>query len=273
MAPSSHTRTRLQPCVQRGACDTGAPPWDFDFFLERFPERNVPIDGLFSGRREPLGEAIAALRASSATSRPHVRNVLLPDYLPELCREFRPPSFAQPNWLKSRALADYSGGSWRTWIELFLSAEGTRFPFVHIDPYYTHAWSVQLSGAKHFWLWKPQPEQFARVAMGELPRKHPAAITADTDLSRIFADRAPTRITLEAGDRLFIPAGWWHTTESIQESVTLGGNFVNQSNWREFRILYDARNPPHSARQALVRRAARHLAPRYLRFREQRSSS
>ncbi len=75
----------------------------------------------------------------------------------------------------------------------------------------------------------------------------------------------PLRVVLHPGETLFIPAGWWHTTETFEESVTVGGNFVDRSNWSEFQLLFDARNPPHSRRQGAVRRLAGIFAPRYLR--------
>lgn len=43
---------------------------------------------------------------------------------------------------------------------------------------------------------------------------------------------SPAIIDLQPGELLFIPANYWHTTKtvSVQPSVTVGGNFVNESN-------------------------------------------
>jgi len=38
-------------------------------------------------------------------------------------------------------------------------------------------------------------------------------------------------ITLRAGDILYVPNGWWHTTETVQHSVMLTANFYTKWDW------------------------------------------
>ncbi len=244
--------------------------WDLDFFLSHYGKQRVPIDGLQSGKSETLEDYIAQLRSANRSSSDgalYMRNLLLFERFPELRADFAMPWIAHPNWLQSKILGDFSGGSWRYWVELFLSGPGSRFPFVHIDPYYTHAWSLQVWGKKRFWLWPPSEGQFRKVLSGSLARQSPKPILASTKFEEFFSDRPAQSVVLSAGDLLFLPAGWWHTTETEEESVTLGGNFVEASNWRDFEALYRSRNPPHSAKQRLQRRLASLAAPLYFRYR------
>lgn len=243
--------------------------WDLDFFARRYSEHRVPIDGLRSGVHQSLGDYVAQIRSPDAASEecaPYMRNLMLFESFPELRSDFEMPWLADPNWLQSKVLGDFSGGSWRYWVELFLSGAGTRFPFVHTDPYCTHAWSLQLSGSKRFWLWPPVESQLERLCDGSLPRENPTLITRDTRLEDFVPGVLARSVVLHPGEMLFLPAGWWHTTETHEESVTLGGNFVEASNWKDFERLYRARNRAHSFGQIVNRRLASVAAPMFFRY-------
>lgn len=240
--------------------------WDLDFFASHYGSHRVPIDGLRSGKVDTLSTYIKELRSAESRAL-YMRNLQIFEHFPELRTDFEMPWIADPNWLQSPLLGDFSGGSWRYWVELFLSGPGSRFPFVHIDPYYTHAWSLQISGSKRFWLWPPFKNQFANVRDGKLSREAPQSITATTRLEGFFSDTKASSVILQPGELLFIPAGWWHTTETDVESATLGGNFVEASNWQDFKALYLARNAAHSLRQSLKRRLSATSAPPLLRLR------
>lgn len=275
--PSSITREKYErdflvprePLVLRGAVREmpAVGKWNVDFFAQRYAARRVPVDGSGSGKEMRLDEYVRWLRTSAGDSDDgalYMRNLQIFEHFPELKRDFKMPWIAQPNWLQSPVLGDFSGGSWRFWVELFLSGAGSRFPFVHMDPYYTHAWSVQLSGRKRFYLWPPEREQHAKLLRGEIKRQDPTPIGAETELAKIILDRPCYQVELGEGDLLFIPAGWWHTTETQEASVTLGGNFVEASNWHEFRKLYLARNPAHTHWQAVSRRISSAITPTLL---------
>ena len=250
--------------------------WDLDFFLTHYGNKRVPIDGLQSGTSDTLAHYIGQLRSGnhgSSDGALYMRNLLLFERFPELRADFTMPWIATPNWLQSKVLGDFSGGSWRYWVELFLSGPGSRFPFVHIDPYYTHAWSLQVSGKKRFWLWPPGEGQLGNLLDGSLVRQSPKPISASTKFEEFFSDRAAQSVVLSAGDLLFLPAGWWHTTETYEESVTLGGNFVEASNWCDFEALYRLRNPVHTLRQRLHRRLTSIAAPLYFRYARHQTES
>lgn len=258
-----------KPLVLRAAMRTmpAVEKWSVDFFAKHYPAYRVPVDGRMSGREMRLDAYVESLQQCATDQEAgvlYMRNLLIFEHFPELKCDFEMPWIAQPNWLQSRVLGDFSGGSWKFWVELFLSGAGSRFPFVHIDPYYTHAWSVQLSGRKRFYLWPPSPNQHAKLLRGELQRQDPTPIDASTKLAEIIQGRPCYQVDLEAGDLAFLPAGWWHTTETHEASVTLGGNFVEASNWQDFRSCYLARNPAHTKWQAASRKLSSFLAPKLL---------
>ena len=242
--------------------------WSIEFFGEHYGEHQVPIDGRRSGRTMRLEDYVNTLHHSSVHNAAlYMRNFLVFEHFPELKKDFEMPWITRPNWLESRALGDFSGGAWRCWVELFLSGKGSKFPFVHIDPYYTHAWSIQLTGRKHFYLWAPIPNQHNDLLQHRIERIAPSHIGPTTHLPSLLSNRQCFELVLCEGDLAFIPAGWWHTTSTNENSVTLGGNFVEASNWLEFKSLYQQRNPPHSLRQTIARTTTSIIAPRLLPFR------
>lgn len=83
---------------------------------------------------------------------------------------------------------------------------------------------AQISGRKRVWLVPPSASHAMypsrkydyRSTLSEVepntwdPKRHP-----------LFANVNPTEITLEAGEMLFIPRGWWHRVQSLTPSISI----------------------------------------------------
>ena len=157
---------------------------------------------------------------------PYIRNVFLSDYCPALLEDVQVPSIAQPNWLLHPMLAPSLRTEWLNWFELFLSPPGMRFPHVHVDRDHTHAWLLQVFGRKKVWMW---PNEAGRTR-----KPNDLDVSPSDVLDTFFPGYEPTVGVIEPGDLVFIPEGWWHTAESQSASITLSGNWVEQSNWEAF---------------------------------------
>jgi hypothetical protein len=96
----------------------------------------------------------------------------------------------------------------------------------------------QVLGTKTLYLWPPLRGQIL-LYLGRqlLPIVGSTRVTDQSDLTKLMAHSAPISIILNPGDLGFIPAGWWHTTETTELSITVSGNFMNSSNWKEFLVL------------------------------------
>jgi hypothetical protein len=150
---------------------------------------------------------------------------------PELRAEEWIPPLARPNWFERWELRGLVPDLWSRWVEILIGAAGMGYPSVHFDSFMTHAWARQMHGTKRFRLWPPfagQPSHLSHEF-----RTHVLAAQG-RDVKTLLGHSLPSEIVLNAGDILFIPAGWWHLTEILATSVTLSGNFVNDSNWRDF---------------------------------------
>ena len=104
---------------------------------------------------------------------------------------------------------------------LFMGPSGTR-TLPHTDLFATHAWLAQIRGEKQIIIYDPAEIQRAIA-------------------EKCMMDFAWT-VTLRPGDFLVIPGGVYHEATSLSPSMTLSFNFVDETNWDNFRaaIVADA---------------------------------
>lgn len=222
-----------RPVLLRGAAAAwpAVGRWTPDFFREHFGDKTITVDSDDgqSLREFNFGEYIQIATDGTTPGRrlPYIRNLWLADYFPTLQDDILDCPFMTPNWFQVSPLRDIvsesSGGHWPRWLEFFFNAPGRRFPFVHIDTCNTHAWCAQIFGRKRFWLWEAAPARNGA--------RYPCL---RGDLATFFPDAVAHTGVASAGDIVFVPAAWYHTTESETVSITVSGNFINDSNWDDF---------------------------------------
>ncbi|KAH8072063.1 cupin-like domain-containing protein [Aureococcus anophagefferens] len=88
---------------------------------------------------------------------------------------------------------------------------GAEIPRVDAASLAPGEYSLQIQGSKEFTLFPPDDARYLYLA-------------------------ARSTVTIGPGDALFVPDGWWHTARCVSEapSVTLGGNYVDASNYDAF---------------------------------------
>ncbi len=202
--------------------------WSLELLSRRFGTRTIPVS---LGRQTPKPTRLAPFLEQVANARPganvaYLRNIFLSEHFPELLRDVRWPKLASPNWLRHQLLSPYfSRENAHRWFELFISAPFTSFPSAHVDRHHTHAWLLQVHGQKNVYIW---PKNAADPSRGN------AELRKGQDIARVFPRLHSAQYTLQPGDLLFIPSDTWHAAESASVSITLSGNWVNDTNWSEF---------------------------------------
>jgi Cupin-like domain len=153
---------------------------------------------------------------------------------PELREDFSHFSFLENSFLQLR-------GDLQTWYNenfgwLFFGPEGTVTP-LHVDHFMTHAWLAQFAGRKRVLLFSPQDA-------GRIPGLTPPDVllsdlflqeedrTAHTGAESSATGEAQTyEAVINPGEMIFIPSGWAHTVTSLEPSITMSFDVVNEQNF------------------------------------------
>jgi Cupin-like domain len=123
---------------------------------------------------------------------------------------------------------------------LFISARGARTR-LHKDPWCSDAILCQMFGRKDFVMYAPS----------QAPCLMNGGKTVDIEAPDLqtfpdFPKLCPTvRDTLEPGEIVFVPAGWFHHFNSVSDSISLTWNFVHVCRLREF-VSYLVSGPGES---------------------------
>ena len=134
------------------------------------------------------------------TAYPAVAPIVAGDHLAELARRENLESAAEVDLQRERKYVLWGG-----------AGAGSRW---HVDPYGTDAWNALLSGRKR---WAFYPPGATPPGVDIVPRFVSASRTLWTTAPAAadwFARDHPGAqiVTQEAGDVVYIPAGWWHAT-------------------------------------------------------------
>ena len=98
---------------------------------------------------------------------------------------------------------------------------------LHQDFLHSHAYLAQIRGRKRCTLFSPNDSD--ALYEGQINLDQP-------DLAKfpLFRDATAFECTLEPGEMLFIPCGWWHHVVAIEKSITVNYNFFNRVNFRAY---------------------------------------
>jgi hypothetical protein len=205
--------------------------WSPRFFAERYPDREVPVDPPLR-----MPEFIDLVeRSDEGHPAPYLHAARkLRDLFPDLVDDVSPlPDYLTPNWLRRRLPGNLGRRLLRDGqSEIFIGGKGASFPYLHWDELHYTVFICQVYGDKQFILYPPEqsdllypePDRKTHSRVRDLERP---------DLGRFprFAEARPLTCVIGAGDVLFVPGGWWHTTRMPTASITLAVNAANAANW------------------------------------------
>jgi len=208
--------------------------WTPEFLREEFPDRLVNVDDV----KRPLGPFIDEVLASTAENpAPYLRNEELSAVFPEIAEEIQPlPPYMKSNWLRREfrppaKILQRIGSP-----EIYIGGAGRSFPVIHFDWLHTHAFLMQLHGAKQYYVFGPDQTPFMYPVPDDANRSQINNVEyPDVEKFPLFDQAKGYSFTLEPGELLFVPSGWWHTVRILSPSITISVNIANRSNWRQVR--------------------------------------
>ena len=210
--------------------------WTPEFFRSEFGDRKVPIDEGFVAMRDFI-EGVE--QSSEREPGPYLMGTgtgrYLGDLFPELLADIEPrPDYLQPNWLEDHFYPPYVAEILNrgAMAEIFFGGCGARFPVLHWDYLAYHAFAFQIYGAKQWTLYAPSDSGNLYPKL-EMPNQSRVENFEDPDLDRFprLAAARAIQFELHAGEMLFVPWGWWHTTHLPGPSISVSINSANASNW------------------------------------------
>ncbi|MBS1600367.1 MAG: cupin-like domain-containing protein [Bacteroidetes bacterium] len=219
-----------------------ASNWTPEWFKKTFPDKMVSTD--FGEMR--MDEFIDAITADTDKPGPFLREQPLAEVFPELIDNVLPtPSYVTPNWLGGNYLVGPITQRLNRESHIEVNFCGRRiFPYLHIDDLGVHAFITQHYGDKHFVVYPPDQEPYLYRVNKDRFSQIPDVDNPDLEKFPLFAQAKPIRIVLHAGESVFMPCGWWHTTRVPGTSLSTVISVSNSSNWSEL-VNYLENNSNH----------------------------
>lgn len=223
-----------------------ASQWTPEWFKERYKDKMVSTD---QGTMR-MDDFIDAITRDSDEPGPFLREQPLKEVFPDLVDHVQPtPSYVQPNWLAGNYLISKINQRLNRESYLEVNFCGRRiFPYLHIDDLGVHAFITQHYGDKEFTVFAPDQEPYLYRMGRERFSQIQDVDNPDLEKFPLFAKAKAIRIVLHAGESVFMPCGWWHTTKVPGTSLSTVFSVSNESNWDELvDFLEENSNHPAAA--------------------------
>jgi len=153
------------------------------------------------------------------------------------------PSFFQDDWLNKVMSQKYQF--------VYLGPKGT-CTRLHADVLFSYSWSTNICGIKRWYLIPPEHTYLIKDCFGThlAPHLH---IDCDDDTTTIphggqVFYPGLERVRLHAmeiiqypGETIFVPSGWYHTVENLEDTLSINHNWINGTNihWSWYKVKHE----------------------------------
>ncbi|MBD2559791.1 MULTISPECIES: cupin-like domain-containing protein [Nostoc] len=196
--------------------------WTLDFFNSECGSLKASVreDGDYKKQLQiTIGDYIDYLTADERSKTLYLFDFHPYNY-PQLYNDYKVPVYF-PNWFdrlpkKFQEKYDYPLDY------IMIGGKGCSIG-LHVDGGYTYAWLALISGKKRCALFTPDQTEF--LYNGKVDVFNP-----DLEKFPLYAKVKPVETILEPGEILYIPTRWWHQVETLEDSIALSHNTINEFN-------------------------------------------
>ncbi|KNE54934.1 hypothetical protein AMAG_00877 [Allomyces macrogynus ATCC 38327] len=110
---------------------------------------------------------------------------------------------------------------------VYMGIAGTWTPF-HADVMRSYSWSTNICGRKRWIMFPPGQEELFRDRAGNTVYDVHAA-TNDVGFP-LFKDALRIEFIQEPGQTVFVPSGWFHQVENLEDTISINHNWTNAFN-------------------------------------------
>jgi histone arginine demethylase JMJD6 len=203
----------------------------FDFFRERYGHITREV----AGRKYTIAEQIERVMASTEENpAPYPYNLDMEVYFPELVQYVKPDVvYGKLDRLNHPLLPRVFLKSTIPY-EIFLGGRGDFFPRVHYDALWMNTQITQIKGSKQFFMYPYEQGRFLYPHPENEKMSQVDFATPDLQRFPLFANAKPIVVTVQEGETIFFPAGWWHATRIHEPCISFGRAQLNQTNYRKY---------------------------------------
>jgi len=201
------------------------------FFKETYPDISKTINGVTYKMSDFIDLMLTSTPEKVA---PYPYNFNVQKHFPELLEYAKPEIlYAKSDRVNHRLMPKIMFSHTQVY-EIFLGGKGARWPTLHFDALFMHTQITQLYGSKTFFLYAPDQTPFLYPD----PENHKNSLinvfSPDYDKYPLFRQARGIKVTVEEGETILFPKGWWHTTEMDGPCISWGRVQLNASNWKDF---------------------------------------
>jgi len=202
-----------------------------DFFKNKYGHLVKEI----KGKKYTVAEYVDLMLASTPENpAPYPCNLNVKDNFPELLAEITPDIlYSKSDRVNHPLLPKFLLGSTEVY-EFFLGGNGTSFPYLHVDVLFLHTQITQLWGSKEFFLYPPDQSAYMYPRADNPKASQVNPFKPDYEKFPLFKKAKSLTITVQQGETILFPTGWWHTTQIHEPCISLGRVQLNASNWDAF---------------------------------------
>jgi histone arginine demethylase JMJD6 len=201
------------------------------YIREKYGHLTKTIDGVEYTYAELIDRILVSTPENPA---PYPFNINIEKYCPEIIADAKPDLVYGKTDRVNHPLLPRSMMLGTEVYELFMGGNGSSFPFLHIDELYLHNQMTQLYGSKEFILFAPDQTPYLYPTRDN-PKVSPIDVfNPDFEKYPLFRNARPLRVTIEQGETLFFPTGWWHSTQIHEPCISFGRVQLNRANWDLF---------------------------------------
>lgn len=208
--------------------DGGVDKVDLDYLKARIGDMDVPVadcgkqyynahEKLDMRFHEYLDYWNDETGRSDTESMLYLKDWHLRETMPEY-RFYETPKFFASDWL-NEYLTDRKQNDY---MFVYIGPKGTWTSF-HADVFSSYSWSTNICGVKR-WLLLPPGEEFKlKDSLGNLPFEISEELLKEKKVA--YYD-----IRQKAGEAIFVPSGWYHQVQNLEDAISVNHNWFNGCN-------------------------------------------
>lgn len=202
-----------------------------EFFKKNYPDITKTIKDVTYRMDEFIDQMLAATPDNQA---PYPYNFDIRKVFPELIADLRPEVIYGNTDRINHPLMPGKFLKGTTVYEIFLGGNGSGFPYLHVDALFLHTQITQVYGSKTFIMYPPDQTPYMYPYPDNPKFSQINFSNPDYEQFPLFREATPIEVTVNEGETLLFPSGWWHTTRITEPCISVGRVQLNGYNWNNF---------------------------------------